>query len=102
LKNKGKISVSSIASSLKCSERHLQKLFKNFIGIGPKLFTNIIQLREALDDVVYPNVKLATMTQVALFNGYYDQPHFNNIFASFIGTTPKNFKEKEFYLTIKK
>ncbi|MFY1046667.1 helix-turn-helix domain-containing protein [Chryseobacterium sp. GP-SGM7] len=101
LTNKGNITVSSIASSLKCSERHLQKLFKNFIGISPKVFINIIQLREALDDVVYPNDKLSTMTQVALSNGYYDQPHFNNTFAYFIGTTPKNFKEKEFFLTIK-
>ncbi|SHK71217.1 helix-turn-helix transcriptional regulator [Epilithonimonas mollis] len=96
------ITVASLAKSMKCSERHLQKLFKNFIGISPKLFINIIQLREALDDVVYPNDKLTTVIQVALSNGYYDQPHFNNTFASFIGTTPKNFKEKEFYLTIKK
>ena len=102
LTNKGNITVSSIASSLKCSERHLQKLFKNFIGISPKLFNNIIKLREALDDLAYPNHQPATMTQLALSNGYYDQPHFNNTFASLIGTTPKNFKEKEFFLTIKK
>lgn len=102
LDNRGDITVASLAKSMKCSERHLQKLFKIFIGISPKLFINIIQLREALDDVVYPNDKLTTVTQVALSNGYYDQPHFNNTFASFIGTTPKNFKEKEFYLTIKK
>ncbi len=100
--NKGNITVASIATSMNCSERHLQKLFKNFVGISPKLFINIIKLREALDDIVYPIEKPLTMTQLAVSNGYYDQSHFNNTFASFTGTTPKNFKEKEFFLTIKK
>lgn len=102
IKNKGNITVASIAKSLNCSERHLQKSFKNFVGISPKLFINIIKLRDALDDIVYPIDKPGTMTQLAVSNGYYDQPHFNNTFASIIGTTPKNFKEKEFFLTIKK
>ncbi|WP_288447345.1 helix-turn-helix transcriptional regulator [uncultured Chryseobacterium sp.] len=102
MEKKGNITVSSIARSLKCSERHLQKSFKNFIGISPKLFINIIKLRDALDDIVYPIDKLQTMTEVAVSNGYYDQPHFNNAFASFIGKTPKNFNGKEFFLTIKK
>ncbi|MBD3903328.1 helix-turn-helix transcriptional regulator [Chryseobacterium sp. Ch-15] len=102
MKNRGNITVASVARSLKCSERHLQKLFKSFIGISPKLFINIIKLREALDGIVYPIDKPETMTQLAVSNGYYDQPHFNNTFSSFIGKTPKNFNEKEFFLTIKK
>lgn len=100
--NKGSITVASIARSLNCSERHLQKLFKNLIGISPKLFINIIKLREALDDIVNPNHKPATMTQLALSNGYYDQPHFNSNFNSFIKTTPKNFVKEDYFLTIKK
>lgn len=102
IKNKGNITVASIATSLNCSERHLQKLFKNFIGISPKLFINIIKLREALDDIVYPIDKPGTMTQLALSNGYYDQPHFNSNFNSFIKTAPKNFAKEDFFLTIKK
>ena len=102
LKNKANITVASIAGSLHCSERHLQKLFKNFIGVSPKRFINIIKLREALDDIIYPNDHPSTMTQLALSNGYYDQPHFNNSFLSFVRTTPKNFNEKEYFLTIKK
>ncbi|KFC19536.1 helix-turn-helix transcriptional regulator [Chryseobacterium sp. FH1] len=101
LARQGKLTVSSVALSLKISERHLQKLFKNFIGISPKLFINIIKLREALDDIVYPDTP-TTFTQLALSTGYYDQPHFNNAFSSIVGTTPKNFNEKAFFLTIKK
>lgn len=102
LGNRGDITVASLARSMNCSERHLQKLFKNLIGISPKLFINIIKLREALDDIIYPIDKAATMTQLALTNGYYDQPHFNNVFSSFVGRTPHKFDEKEFFLTIKK
>ncbi len=102
LAHKGNLTVSSIAWSLECSERHLQKLFKNFIGISPKLFINIIKLREALDDVAYPDHKPVTMAQLAVSNGYYDQPHFNSNFSSFIRTTPKNFRKEDFFLTIKK
>lgn len=102
LDDRGNITVASVARSMKCSERHLQKLFQSFIGINPKLFINIIKLREALDHIVYPNDKPETMTRLALTNGYYDQPHFNNAFSSFVGKTPKKFDEKEFFLTIKK
>jgi len=100
--NKGNVTVASMARSLNCSERHLQKLFKNFVGVSPKLFMNIIKLREALDDLAYPNHKPATMTQLAVSNGYYDQPHFNSNFNSFIKTTPKNFAKEDYFLTIKK
>ncbi|VFA44113.1 Helix-turn-helix domain [Chryseobacterium indologenes] len=58
-------------------------------------------IREALDDLAYPNHKRATITQLALSNGYYDQPHFNSNFNSFIKTTPKNFAKEDFFLTIK-
>jgi AraC-like DNA-binding protein len=100
--SKGSITVASIARSLNCSERHIQKLFKNFVGVSPKLFINIIKLREALDDIANPNHKPPTMTQLALSSGYYDQPHFNNNFNTFIKTTPKNFAKEDYFLTIKK
>ncbi|WP_084681537.1 helix-turn-helix transcriptional regulator [Chryseobacterium soli] len=100
--NKGNIKVSSIASSLNCSVRHLQKIFKNYIGISPKVFIRIIKLREVLDNIVYPDTSSITMTQLAAANGYYDQPHFNNTFASVIRTTPKNFNKADYLLTLKK
>lgn len=100
--SKGNITVSSLALSLQCSVRQLQKLFKNLIGISPKVFINIIKLREALDDIAYPNINATTMTQLAVSNGYYDQSHFNNIFSSLIKTTPTKFNKKDYLLTIKK
>lgn len=100
--SKGNITVSSLALSLQCSVRQLQKLFKNLIGISPKVFINIIKLREALDDLVYPDINATTMTQLAVSNGYYDQSHFNNIFSSLIKTTPTKFNKKDYLLTIKK
>jgi AraC-like DNA-binding protein len=100
--SKGNITVSSLAQSMNCSVRQLQKLFKKFIGISPKFLIRIINVREALDDMVYPNFFSLTMAQLALSNGYYDQPHFNRTFASFIKTTPKNFIKEDYLLTIKK
>lgn len=102
INNKGSITVASIARSLNCSERHLQKLFKNFVGVSPKLFINIVKLRATLDDIADLDHKPATMTQLALSNGYYDQPHFNNNFNSFIKTTPKKFAKEDYFLTVKK
>jgi AraC-like DNA-binding protein len=100
--SKGNITVSSLALSLQCSVRHLQKLFKKLVGISPKVFINIIKLREALDDIAYPDINTITMTQLAVSNGYYDQSHFNNIFSSLIKTTPTKFNKKDYLLTIKK
>lgn len=98
---KGNITVSLLAKSVHCSVRQLQKLFKNFIGISPKLFIRIIKVREALDDIAYPGFFSPNMTQLALSHGYYDQPHFNRTFSSFIKTTPKNFVSEDYLLTIK-
>jgi AraC-like DNA-binding protein len=100
--HKGNIKVSSIASALNCSIRHLQKVFKNHIGISPKIFIRIIKLREVLDDIAYSNISSVTMAELAVANGYYDQPHFNNTFASVIRTTPKNFNQADYLLTLKK
>lgn len=100
--SKGNIKVSSIASSLHCSVRHLQKIFKNHIGISPKVFIRIIKLREAIDDIVYPNTNAITMTELAISNDYYDQPHFNNTFSSVLKTTPRNFRKEDYLLTLKK
>ena len=62
----GDIKVSVIASSLRCSIRYLQKAFKNYIGIGPKVLLSIIKLRQAVDDIAYPNINSVTMTELAL------------------------------------
>ncbi len=99
---KGNIKVSSLASQLNCSVRHLQKLYRNFIGVSPKLFSTIIKLRDALDDVTDSDASTETLAQLAVANGYYDQPHFNTTFLSLIRTTPKNFNKEDFLLTIKK
>lgn len=100
--NNGNISVSSIASSLNYSVRYLQKAFKNYIGVSPKVLLNIIKLRQAVDDIAYPNINSLKMTELALANNFYDQSHFNNRFASVIKTTPKNFNKRDFLLSLKK
>lgn len=99
---KGNIKVLSIACSLHCSIRHLQKMFKNYIGISPKTFIRIVKLRETLDDMAYPTVNSNNMSELAIANNYYDQPHFNKVFSSVIRTTPKNFNKADYLLTLKK
>lgn len=100
--NKGNLEVSAIALSLNCSVRHLQIIFKKYIGISPKALLRIIKLREALDEIVYPDIHSGTMTELATTNGYYDQPHFNNEFAALLRTTPKKFNKADYLLTLKK
>jgi AraC-like DNA-binding protein len=75
------------------NERRLERMFHQYIGVGPKLFQRIRRFQRALGKVVAgPNTVLSA---IAHENEYFDQTHFINDFKTFAGVTPSQFlKEK--------
>lgn len=69
------------------SERSLQRIFKNHIGISPKKFAEIVKLENSI--ALFRRGK--TLTDVCYESGYYDQPHFIKSFRHFTGLTPSEF-----------
>lgn len=103
LDHRGSISVGALSTELHCSTRHLQKLFKAYVGLSPKDLAVIIKLRESVDDIVYPpKIYHSKLTDLALNNHFYDQAHFINTFRSIAGTTPRKFNAMDCFLSLKK
>lgn len=69
------------------SERSLQRIFKEHVGISPKKFADIMRLENSID--LFRKGK--TLTDVCYESGYYDQPHFIKSFRRFTGHTPSEF-----------
>jgi len=67
------------------SERYLEKLFVDLVGISPRAFFSVYRFNKSLDLVLSSGRKL---TSIAYDCGYYDQSHFIKEFTKFTGITP--------------
>lgn len=85
----GLIKVSEIAERIDYTERYINKIFIEYMGISPKVFCKIIQFQRSLDVLNYG--KVDNMTELAVNLGYYDQPQFIRDFKRFSGTTPNKY-----------
>lgn len=78
-----------VQADLKISERSLERLFKSYIGISPKLYSRICRFQSALKTLRTANFN--ALTEIAYLENYFDQSHFIRDFKYFTGTTPKSF-----------
>lgn len=82
------VSVAELARLARQSERALQRLFREFVGVSPKWVVRRFRLQEAA-------VRLArsetTVVEVAAELGYFDQAHFVHDWTSVVGQTPVAF-----------
>lgn len=63
----------------------LQTLFLRHLGVSPKRFARLLRFRQALTLL---NLGAASLAELALAAGYYDQSHMNAEFREFAGLTP--------------
>lgn len=87
-KNKGQFDLSKLQNDLKISERYIQSLFKEYVGISPLLYSKVIRFLNAVD--IYQKSKIP-LTELAYNLGYYDQSHFIRDFKRFTGLSPKKY-----------
>jgi AraC-like DNA-binding protein len=92
----GCLSVKELADTTFYSDRHLNRLFNDYIGINAKTFSSIIRINHVLQKI---NDKNRLPQGIAQTSGFYDQAHFIHTFKSICGETPKRFLENmsEFY-----
>lgn len=67
------------------SERYIQKLFRENVGLSPAALFSVNRFNKALDLILTTDLSL---TSVAYDCGYYDQAHFIKEFKKFTGITP--------------
>jgi len=75
----------NMASSYGFSERHIQKLFHDWVGLTPKSFHSVQRFNKSLELIQSTD---SSLTSIAYECRYYDQAHFIKDFKSYTGITP--------------
>lgn len=82
----GLVSLSKLTNDACISQRHLSRIFKQYIGLSPKEYLRICRFVHSLTHMKkYPAFSL---TEIACKSGYYDQAHFNRDYKTYTGYAP--------------
>lgn len=96
------ISVSEISKLLNSSQRLLQMRFKTATGITIKNYIQILKFRKSVDQMINADLEKLSLTEIALYNKYFDQSHFIRKFKDVTKTTPKMFNPDLYFLSQKR
>jgi AraC-like DNA-binding protein len=83
--------VEEVAARHGLSARTLQRLFRRYIGLGPKWVLQRYRLHEAAERMAAGEGD--DLTRLALELGYFDLPHFTTHFRRAVGRSPAAFLE---------
>ena len=81
--------VADICKQTGCSERQLERMFRKYIGLSPKLYSRIIRFAHIFQ--VVQGSKEMNGSQLGIASGYYDQSHFIKNFKAFAGEEPSGY-----------
>jgi AraC-like DNA-binding protein len=87
----------STASQYNITPRYLQKLFLQYTGFTPKLYTKISRFQQSLKLIAKHE---GSFTSIAYDCGYFDQAHFIRDFKSFTGMTPSAYSAGSFPVSL--
>lgn len=74
---------------MKLSERSLERLIKQYVGLSPKMFSRIMRFQSGLNNLRKEDFE--SLTKLAYENEYFDQSHYVREFKEFTGTSPKSY-----------
>lgn len=79
--------VTAVADELGMSERHLRRIFRETVGVGPKAFAKLARFHRAVRAAREDD--RASWAAIAAASGYYDQAHLIAEFRGIAGVTPR-------------
>jgi AraC-like DNA-binding protein len=82
----GTVPIAQIRDTTGLSKTRLADVFRDQIGVLPKVYARIVRFRRALDLL---DRELPSLATVALDAGYYDQSHMTTEFRELAGLTPR-------------
>ena len=88
----GRMSLRSLQEELRITERSLQRLFAEHVGVSPKMYSRICQFQPAFRQLSAGN--FSRLSDIAYDNGYADQSHLIRVFRVFTGFTPGEYLER--------
>lgn len=84
----GQLPVKEAARKSGYSERQLNRLFYEQIGMNMKHYARLVRFNYVLKQMQKPHCFFAELSQQA---GYFDQAHFDKDFKAISGVTPQNY-----------
>ena len=88
----GDLRIEEAALAAGTSRRHLERLFVEQVGLGPKTLARLLRFQAAAARVVgEPSAALAS---VSGDSGYFDQSHMIRDFMTFAGTSPDDLRRR--------
>jgi AraC-like DNA-binding protein len=82
-------SVDLLAEAAAVPVRRLQRLFQEYVGVGPKWVIQRCRLLEAAERI--RDGEAGNLAALAAALGYFDQAHFAHAFKAVIGRTPVDY-----------
>jgi AraC-like DNA-binding protein len=86
---KKNLSVDYLCRQHRISRKHLNFLFKEYLGISPKMMASLNRLQNVFQKI--SQAKSENLTSLAYELDYFDQAHFNNNFKKFTGIRPGDY-----------
>ena len=86
------VKVEECARSVGVSERRLSEVFREHVGIAPKMWCRLMRFQAAVG-ALHKGTDVP-WAELALECGYYDQAHFVNDFRGFSGLDPTSYTRK--------
>jgi transcriptional regulator GlxA family with amidase domain len=84
---RGSVRIAELAKGLRISQDRLEKRFRWAVGSSPKKFASLLRVRRAIA-AHHPG---ASLSELALEAGYFDQAHFSRDFRAVTGQAPQQF-----------
>lgn len=86
--NNGIDSIKDLSNKFNYSRRHLNRIFKQHIGVSLKSFSHLVRINNSIKLLKKTNY---TITQISYTLGFYDQSHFIHTFKEICNVTPKEY-----------
>ncbi|AQX13656.1 DNA-binding protein [Elizabethkingia meningoseptica] len=91
---KEQIRVSDLVKSSGYSERQVERIFREHIGLSPKAFLSIIRLHRFLKLINHHKEQTDSLTTLGYESDYFDQSHLIRDFKRYTGITPRQYLNK--------
>jgi AraC-like DNA-binding protein len=92
IQSNGVVSLPDIRDTVNLSERSFERRFGQYIGISPKVFSNICRFQSTLHQLRHN--QYARLSDIAFDHGYADQSHFIRSFKAFAGYSPFQYRKE--------
>jgi AraC-like DNA-binding protein len=90
-RTRGSVPAATLAAEVGWSRRHLAATLHEHAGLPPKSLARVLRFEHAAARLRRPGD--ATLADLALDCGFYDQAHLNRDFRKFAGMTPAQYRE---------